>query len=179
MAKQRFNLSETMMDARQGIEEARANAEKAGEESVLNQEKKETEAEHSQVTSTQTENTPEEITSQEPVHTPDQEALEPTEDDTVPEQESARDKAEKIDSPSVEKKINGIRKRMRKDDREERIMRNVYLDDDMLEKLEGIKKRMNRGRNKEKKDAFVSVIDLLNVAAQEFLDKYYTDIVGK
>ena len=37
MAKQRFNLNETMRDARQGIEEARANAEKAGEESAATQ----------------------------------------------------------------------------------------------------------------------------------------------
>lgn len=174
MAKQRFNLNETMLDARQGIEEARANAEKAGEGSELNQSTEESEAEQAQTTSPQPENTPDEIASQ-TIPTPAHEA----EEDTVPEQETARDKAEKSESPSVEKKISSIRKRIRKDEREERIMRNVYLDDDMLEKLEGIKKRMNRGRNKEKKDAFVSVIDLLNVAAQEFLDKYYTDIVGE
>jgi hypothetical protein len=30
-----------------------------------------------------------------------------------------------------------------------------------------------------KKDTLVFVIDLLNVAAQEFIDKYYKDIVGK
>lgn len=174
MAKQRFNLNETMLDARQGIEEARANAEKAGEGSELNQIPEEAEAEQAQTASPQPENTPDEIASQ-TIPTPAHEA----EEDTAPEQETAHDKAEKSDSPSIEKKISSIRKRIRKDEREERIMRNVYLDDDMLEKLEGIKKRMNRGRNKEKKDAFVSVIDLLNVAAQEFLDKYYTDIVGK
>lgn len=39
MAKKRFNLNETMLDARQGIEEARANAEKAGEESAATQER--------------------------------------------------------------------------------------------------------------------------------------------
>lgn len=174
MAKQRFNLNETMLDARQGIEEARANAEKAGEGSAVNQVPEESEAEHEHSTSPQPENTPDEIALQS-IPAPAHEA----EEGTAPEQETARDKAEKSDSPSVEKKISSIRKRIRKDEREERIMRNVYLDDDMLEKLEGIKKRMNRGRNKEKKDAFVSVIDLLNVAAQEFLDKYYTDIVGK
>lgn len=174
MAKQRFNLNETMLDARQGIEEARANVEKAGEGSAMNQVPEEAETGNAQSTSSQPENTPEEIASQ-TIPAPEQEA----EDNTSPEQETVHDKAEKSDSPSVEKKISSIRKRIRKDEREERIMRNVYLDDDMLEKLEGIKKRMNRGRNKEKKDAFVSVIDLLNVAAQEFLDKYYTDIVGK
>lgn len=174
MAKQRFNLNETMLDARQGIEEARANAEKAGEGSYMNQVPEEAEAEHEHPTSPQPENTPDEIALQS-IPAPDYEV----EEDTAPEQETAHDKSEKSDSPSVEKKISSIRKRIRKDEREERIMRNVYLDDDMLEKLEGIKKRMNRGRNKEKKDAFVSVIDLLNVAAQEFLDKYYTDIVGK
>lgn len=174
MAKQRFNLNETMLDARQGIEEARANAEKEGEGSAVNQVPEESEAEHEHPTSPQPENTPDEIASQ-TIPTPAHEA----EVDSAPNQETAHDKAKKSDSPSVEKKISSIRKRIRKDEREERIMRNVYLDDDMLEKLEGIKKRMNRGRNKEKKDAFVSVIDLLNVSAQEFLDKYYTDIVGK
>ena len=174
MAKQRFNLNETMLDARQGIEEARANAEKAGEGSYMNKVPEEAEAEHEHPTSPQPENAPEEIALQS-IPAPDHEV----EEDTAPEQETAHDKSEKSESPSVEKKINSIRKRIRKDEREERIMRNVYLDDEMLEKLEGIKRRMNRGRNKEKKDAFVSVIDLMNVSVQEFLDKYYTDIVGK
>lgn len=166
MAKQRFNLNETMLDARQGIEEARANAEKAGEESAVTQEKEEEKAEESPATFT-AENSCVEANNQE-------------EGNILPEQEAAPDKESgKSESPSVERKINGIRKRMRKDEKEGRIMRNVYLDEDMLEKLEDIKKRMNKGRNKEKKDAFVSVIDLLNVAAQEFLDKYYKDIVGK
>lgn len=174
MAKQRFNLNETMLDARQGIEEARANVEKTGEGSAMNQVPEEAETGNAQSTSSQPENTPEEIASQ-AIPAPDQEA----EDNTYPEQETVHDKAEKSDSPSIEKKINGIRKRIRKDDREERIMRNVYLDEEMLEKLEAIKRRMNRGRNKEKKDAFVSVIDLMNVSVQEFLDKYYNYIVGK
>lgn len=155
MAKQRFNLNETMLDARQGIEEARANAEKAEEKT-----------EESPATFT-AENSCVEANNQE-------------EENIRPEQEAAPDKESvKSESPAVERKINGIRKRIRKDEKEGRIMRNVYLDEDMLEKLEDIKKRMNKGRNKEKKDAFVSVIDLLNVAAQEFLDKYYKDIVGK
>lgn len=174
MAKQRFNLNETMLDARQGIEEARANAEKAGEGSAMNQVPEKAEAEHDQPTSLQPDNTPDEIASQTIPTTAHE-----VEDNTALEQETTHDKAEKNDSPSVEKKINSIRKRIQKDEREERIMRNVYLDDEMLEKLEGIKRRMNRGRNKEKKDAFVSVIDLMNVSVQEFLDKYYTDIVGK
>lgn len=155
MAKQRFNLNETMLDARQGIEEARANAEKAEEKT-----------EESPATFT-AENSCVEANNQE-------------EENIRPEQEAAPDKESvKSESPAVERKINGIRKRIRKDEKEGRIMRNVYLDEDMLEKLEDIKKRMNKGRNKEKKDAFVSVIDLLNVAAQEFIDKYYKDIVGK
>lgn len=166
MAKQRFNLNETMLDARHGIEEARANAEKAGEESVATQEKAEEKTEESPATFT-AENSCVEANNQE-------------EENIRPEQEVSPDKESvKSESPAVERKINGIRKRIRKDEKEGRIMRNVYLDEDMLEKLEDIKKRMNKGRNKEKKDAFVSVIDLLNVAAQEFLDKYYKDIVGK
>lgn len=166
MAKQRFNLNETMLDARQGIEEARANAEKAGEESAVTQEKEEEKAEESPATFTD-KNSCVEANNQE-------------EENIRPEQEAAPDKEfVKSESPAVERKINSIRKRIRKDEKEGRIMRNVYLDEDMLEKLEDIKKRMNKGRNKEKKDAFVSVIDLLNVAAQEFLDKYYKDIVGK
>ena len=52
MAKQRFNLNETMLDARQGIEEARANAEKAGEESAATQEKAEEKTEESPATFT-------------------------------------------------------------------------------------------------------------------------------
>lgn len=156
MAKQRFNLSETMLDARQGIEEARANAEKAGEGSALPQ----TTEESSTV-----------ITSVAPC---DEGAG--LKESACPEQQTEDDK-EKVKNGTAEKKISSIRKRMRKDEKDERIMRNVYLDEDMLEKLEDIKKRMNKGRSKDKKDAFVSVIDLLNVAAQEFLDKYYKDIV--
>lgn len=177
MAKQRFNLNETMLDARQGIEEARANAEKAGEESAITQEKAE---EKKDVSTQQTEAKTEESPSTFTAENSCVEANNQEEGNILPEQEAAPDKESgKSKSPSVEKKINGIRKRMRKDEKEGRIMRNVYLDEDMLEKLEDIKKRMNKGRNKEKKDAFVSVIDLLNVAAQEFLDKYYKDIVGK
>lgn len=155
MAKQRFNLNETMLDARQGIEEARANAEKAEEKT-----------EESPATFT-AENSCVEANNQE-------------EENIRPEQEAAPDKESvKSESPAVERKINGIRKRIRKDEKEGRIMRNVYLEEDMLEKLEDIKKSMNKGRNKEKKDTLVFVIDLLNVAAQEFIDKYYKDIVGK
>lgn len=166
MAKQRFNLNETMLDARQGIEEARANAEKAGEESVATQEKAEEKTEESPATFT-AENSCVEANNQE-------------EENIRPEQEVSPDKESvKSESPAVERKINGIRKRIRKDEKEGRIMRNVYLDEDMLEKLEDIKKNMNKGRNKEKKDTLVFVIDLLNVAAQEFIDKYYKDIVGK
>ena len=179
MAKQRFNLNETMLDARQGIEEARANAEKAGEESAATQEKEGTEAEYDRNTSSQSDNAPDEIALQKNGSAPEHEELEPKEDSIALKMETPCDKPEKIESSSVEKKINGIRKKIRKDEKEGRIMRNVYLEEDMLEKLEDIKKSMNKGRNKEKKDTLVFVIDLLNVAAQEFIDKYYKDIVGK
>lgn len=138
MAKQRFNLNETMLDARQGIEEARANAEKAGEESAATQEKAEEKTEESPATFT-AENSCVEANNQE-------------EENIRPEQEVAPDKESvKSELPAVERKINGIRKRIRKDEKEGRIMRNVYLEEDMLEKLEDIKKNMNKGRNKEKK----------------------------
>lgn len=52
-------------------------------------------------------------------------------------------------------------------------MRNVPLSDEMLDKFDSIKKDLNKNRNKTTKETFISIGDLLNIAAQEFLDKYY------
>lgn len=74
-------------------------------------------------------------------------------------------------------KLVRIRRKIRKLDASERNLRNVYMDDDTLEKLEAIKKRINRSRDKERKEDFVGVTDLLNVAVTEFIERYYDDVV--
>lgn len=52
-------------------------------------------------------------------------------------------------------------------------LRNVALTDENLEKLESIKKYLNKTRDKQKKEIFVSVADLLGIAVMEFLEKYH------
>lgn len=157
MAKTRFNLNETMQDAVQGIQEAKVIASKIEEDL--------------QATRLEDSNTP----------IPD-----------IPEKENnleAKNETNSInnveasitetDSSRVEgatdAKVNRLRKKIRKIDNDKRILRNVYLDEETLEKFETIKRKMNRGRGKEKKDSSVFVTDLLNLAAIEFLDKYYKD----
>lgn len=67
--------------------------------------------------------------------------------------------------------------------KDERYVRNVFLDKKTLWKLEQVKNRMNnerisanRGRSKDEKDPFVSIASLLNLAAQEFLDRHYPSL---
>lgn len=67
--------------------------------------------------------------------------------------------------------------------KEERYVRNVFLDKKTLWKLEQVKNRMNderiannRGRKKDDKDPFVSIASLLNLSAQEFLDRHYPNL---
>ena len=69
-------------------------------------------------------------------------------------------------------RLERIRKKINKSE-EYTNMRNVPLSDNMLEKLESIKKYLNKNRITPTNDTFVSVGELLNIAAQEFLDKYW------
>lgn len=75
---------------------------------------------------------------------------------------------DEIPSAQLEK----LRKRIAKSDSNNN-MRNVPLSDDMLDKFEAIKKYLNKTRSKSTKETFISIGDLLNVAAQDFLNKYY------
>lgn len=155
MAKTRFNLNETMQDAVQGIQEAKAiasNVEKdsqaTGLEDTLN------------LGIAENENTLEaknETNSINNVET------------SITETDSSRVEG------ATDAKVNRLRKKIRKIDNDKRILRNVYLDEETLEKFETIKRKMNRGRGKDKKDSSVFVTDLLNLAAIEFLEKYYKD----
>ena len=60
-----------------------------------------------------------------------------------------------------------------------RNQRTIFLDDDTAEKLEDIKRIVNRGREKATKGTFISIIDLLNLAAREFVERNYKDICGE
>lgn len=60
-----------------------------------------------------------------------------------------------------------------------RNQRTIFLDDDTDEKLEAIKRAVNRGREKATKGTFISIIDLLNLAAREFVERNYKDICGE
>lgn len=157
MAKTRFNLNETMQDAVQGIQEAKA---------IASNVEKDSQATGLEDTNTlnlgiaENENTLEaknETNSINKVET------------SITETDSSRVEG------ATDAKVNRLRKKIRKIDNDKRILRNVYLDEETLEKFETIKRKMNRGRGKDKKDSSVFVTDLLNLAAIEFLEKYYKD----
>lgn len=157
MAKTRFNLNETMQDAVQGIQEAKAIASKIEEDL--------------QATRLEDSNTP---IPDIPEKENNLEAKNYTNPINNLETSTTEAESSRVEGPA-DTKINRLRKKIRKIDNDKRILRNVYLDEETLEKFETIKRKMNRGKGKEKKDSSVFVTDLLNLAAIEFLDKYYKD----
>lgn len=60
--------------------------------------------------------------------------------------------------------------------KEERYIRNVFLDKKTLWKLEQVKNRMNDERKEKSKETFVSIAHLLYIAAQEYLDRKYPNL---
>ena len=118
---------------------------------------------------------------QEPVQTvqPETELPEAVEDET----ESAAEETGTREGSAPEKakespKAARIRKNVRKVEGR-RNQRTIFLDDDTAEKLEDIKRIVNRGREKATKGTFISIIDLLNLAAREFVERNYKDICGE
>lgn len=84
-------------------------------------------------------------------------------------------------APEKEKespKAARIRRNVRKVENR-RNQRTVFLEDDTVKKLEDIKRVVNWGREKATKGTFISVIDLLSLAAREFVERNYKDICGE
>lgn len=99
------------------------------------------------------------------------------------EKESAAEEAGEGEGNAPEKakespKAARIRRNVRKVEGR-RNQRTIFLDDDTAEKLEDIKRIVNRGREKATKGTFISIIDLLNLAAREFVERNYKDICGE
>lgn len=118
---------------------------------------------------------------QEPVQAaqPEPELPEPVSDET----ESAAEETGTGEGSALEKakespKAARIRRNVRKVEGR-RNQRTIFLDDDTAEKLEDIKRIVNRGREKATKGTFISIIDLLNLAAREFVERNYKDICGE
>ena len=118
---------------------------------------------------------------QEPVQAaqPEPELPEAVEDET----ESAAEEtgAGEGNAPEKEKespKAARIRRNVRKVENR-RNQRTVFLEDDTVKKLEDIKRVVNWGREKATKGTFISVIDLLSLAAREFVERNYKDICGE
>lgn len=89
------------------------------------------------------------------------------------------DKDKKVNNEDtiVSQKINKLRKRICKPSKNS-VYRNTCLDEDVLFKFEDLKNKINRCRNKENGDAFVTLQDLLTLACVEFIDKNYSSIIG-
>ena len=62
---------------------------------------------------------------------------------------------------------------------ENRVSRGIFFDEELVDKLEQMKKVINKSREKATKETFVSLIDLVNIATREFVEKYYDDVVGE
>lgn len=118
---------------------------------------------------------------QEPVQAaqPEPELPEAVEDET----ESAAEETGTGEGSAPEKekespKAARIRRNVRKVENR-RNQRTVFLEDDTVKKLEDIKRVVNWGREKATKGTFISVIDLLSLAAREFVERNYKDICGE
>ena len=147
MARQRFSLDETMNDAKQGIEEA----------------KKET---------------PQPVVQPQPEGTPE-EAEEEVEGKAVPANavQTEDGGVGKGSAPqrTVNPKIIRLQKKVVRS--ENRVSRGIFFDEELVDKLEQMKKVINKSREKATKETFVSLIDLVNIATREFVEKYYNDVV--
>lgn len=117
---------------------------------------------------------------QEPMQTaqPEPELPEPAAEETgtVTEKQAREESAPQTAKESP--KAARIRRNVRKVEGR-RNQRTIFLDDDTAEKLEDIKRIVNRGREKATKGTFISIIDLLNLAAREFVERNYKDICGE
>ena len=118
---------------------------------------------------------------QEPVQAaqPEPELPEPVADET----ESVTEETGTGEGSAPEKekespKAARIRRNVRKVENR-RNQRTVFLEDDTVKKLEDIKRVVNWGREKATKGTFISVIDLLSLAAREFVERNYKDICGE
>lgn len=149
MARQRFSLDETMNDAKQGIEEA----------------KKET---------------PQPVVQPQPEATPE-EAGKGTEDKAAPanavQPENGGVGKGSAPQRTVNPKIIRLQKKVVRS--ENRVSRGIFFDEELVDKLEQMKKVINKSREKATKETFVSLIDLVNIATREFVEKYYDDVVGE
>lgn len=149
MARQRFSLDETMNDAKQGIEEA----------------KKET---------------PQPVVQPQPEATPE-EAGEGTEEKAAPantvQPENGGVGKGSAPQRTVNPKIIRLQKKVVRS--ENRVSRGIFFDEELVDKLEQMKKVINKSREKATKETFVSLIDLVNIATREFVEKYYDDVVGE
>lgn len=119
---------------------------------------------------------------QEPVQAaqPEPELPEPVADETesVTEETGVGEGSAATEKSKESPKAARIRRNVRKVDGR-RYQRTIFLDDDTDRKLEEIKRIVNQGREKATKGTFVSIIDLLNLAAREFVERNYKDICGE
>lgn len=149
MARQRFSLDETMNDAKQGIEEAKRE-------------------------------TPQPVVQPQPEVTPE-EAGEGTEKKAAPanavQPENGGVGKGSAPQRTVNPKIIRLQKKVVRS--ENRVSRGIFFDEELVDKLEQMKKVINKSREKATKETFVSLIDLVNIATREFVEKYYDDVVGE